>query len=63
MPVDCKIVTIENYDKRIPIARNNIKRAGKEDCIQLIEGDAMEVLKGLKVLLTLYLWMQPRGSI
>ena len=45
MPVDCKIVTIENYDKRIPIARNNIKRAGKEDCIQLIEGDAMEVLK------------------
>ena len=48
MPVDCKIVTIENYDKRIPIARNNIKRAGKEDCIQLIEGDAMEVLKELE---------------
>ena len=23
MPVDCKIVTIENYDKRIPIARNS----------------------------------------
>ena len=48
MPVDCKIVTIENYDKRIPIARNNIKRAGKEDCIQLIEGDAMEILKELE---------------
>ena len=26
MPVDCKIVTIENYDKRIPVARNNFKR-------------------------------------
>ena len=40
--------TIENYDKRIPIARNNFKRAGKEDCIRLIEGDAMEVLKELE---------------
>ena len=34
--------------ENIPIARNNIKRAGKEDCIQLIEGDAMEVLKELE---------------
>ena len=30
MPKDCRIVTIENYDKRIQAARNNIKRAGKE---------------------------------
>ena len=44
----CIIDTIENYDKRIPIARNNFKRAGKEDCIRLIEGDAMEVLKELE---------------
>ena len=47
-PEDCKIVTIENYEKRIPIARENIKRAGKEQQISLIEGDATEVLKTLE---------------
>lgn len=45
---NCKITTIENYEKRIPIARDNFKRAGKEAQITLIEGDAMEVLKGLE---------------
>ena len=44
MPENCRITTIENYDKRIPVARNNFKRAGKEDVITLLEGDAMEVL-------------------
>lgn len=48
MPQGCTITTIENYDKRIPVARNNFKRAGKEDVITLIEGDALEVLKGLE---------------
>ena len=43
-PAGCKITTIENYEKRIPIARNNFKRAGKESQITLLEGDAMEVL-------------------
>ncbi len=47
MPKYCTITTIENYDKRIPIARNNFKRAGKEDVITLIAGDAMDVLKTL----------------
>ena len=47
-PADCKIVTIENYEKRIPIARNNFKRAGKEEQITLIEGDALEVMKTLE---------------
>lgn len=42
------VTTIENYDKRIPVARRNFKRAGKEDVITLLEGDAMEVMKGLK---------------
>lgn len=46
-PSDCKITTIENYDKRIPIARENFRRAGKEEQITLLEGDAMEVLKTL----------------
>ena len=44
-PFPCEIVTIENYDKRIPIARENFRRAGKENQITLIEGDATEVLK------------------
>lgn len=47
MPHNCTITTIENYDKRIPVAKNNFKRAGKEDIITLIEGDALEVLKTL----------------
>lgn len=44
-PEACEITTIENYEKRIPIAKENFKRAGKEDQITLIEGDAAEVLK------------------
>ena len=44
---DCKITTIENYDKRIPIAKNNFRRAGKSHQITLLEGDATEILKTL----------------
>ena len=29
-PVKCEIVTIENYEKRIPIARKNFQKSGKE---------------------------------
>ena len=47
-PVKCEIVTIENYEKRIPIARENFKRTGKEEQITLLEGDAAEVLKEIK---------------
>ena len=43
-PKDCKIITIENYDKRIPIAKENFKRAGKTEQITLLEGDATEIL-------------------
>ena len=46
-PEGCEIITIEKYEKRIPIARNNFKRAGKESQITLLEGDAMEVLPTL----------------
>ena len=47
-PYPCEIVTIENYEKRIPIARENFVRAGKEQQITLIEGDATDVLKTLE---------------
>ncbi len=47
-PVDCRITTIEKYEKRIPIAKENFKRAGREEQITLLEGDAMEILKELE---------------
>lgn len=47
MPEGCTITTIEKYEKRIPIARENFKRGGKEDVITLLPGDAAEILKSL----------------
>lgn len=47
-PEDCHITTIEKYEKRIPIARENFRRAGREDRITLLEGDAAEILKLLE---------------
>ena len=47
-PEDCHITTIEKYEKRIPIAKENFKRAGKEEKITLLEGDATEILKELE---------------
>ena len=47
LPDDSHITTIEKYEKRIPVARENFKRAGMEEKITLIEGDASEVLKEL----------------
>lgn len=44
---DGKIITIENYEKRIPIAKENIKKAEKENKIFLMEGDALEILPDL----------------
>lgn len=46
-PVPCKITTIENYEKRIPIAKQNFAKAEKNDVITLLEGDATEILKEL----------------
>ena len=44
---ECKITTIEKYEKRLPAARENIERSGFKDRIELIEGDAADVLKDL----------------
>ena len=43
----CEITTIENYEKRIPIAKENFRRFQKQELITLIEGDAGEVLPTL----------------
>lgn len=46
-PAGCRITTIENYEKRIPVAKANFARAGKENMITLIEGDAADILHAL----------------
>lgn len=45
---DCRITTIEKYEKRIPVARDNFSRAPKGGKITLLEGDALEILKTLE---------------
>ena len=45
---DVQITTIENYEKRIPVARVNFARAGREKQITLLEGDAQDILKELE---------------
>lgn len=47
-PVSCKIDTIENYEKRIVAARENLKRADKNGDIRLLCGDALTVMQGLE---------------
>ena len=47
-PGDCHITTIEKYEKRIPIAKENFRKAGREDRITLLEGDATEILRELE---------------
>ena len=48
MPADGHITTIEKYEKRIPIARENFEKYKKKDQITLLEGDAMDILKELE---------------
>lgn len=48
MPESCHITTIEKYEKRIPAARENFKKAGEEARITLLPGDAGEVLGTLE---------------
>jgi predicted O-methyltransferase YrrM len=43
-PKGSHITTIEKYEKRIPIACENFKKAGKSEDITLIEGDAADIL-------------------
>ena len=46
-PQGCRITTIEKYEKRIPLAKENFKKAGKDHLITLLEGDAFEILPKL----------------
>ena len=48
LPADSHVTTIEKYEKRIPVAKENFLKFGLTDCITLLEGDATEILKGLE---------------
>lgn len=47
MPEDGHITTIEKYEKRIPLAKENFEKNGKTDRITLLEGDATEILASM----------------
>lgn len=42
------IITIEKYEKRIPIAKENFRIADKDKRITLLEGDALDIMKELE---------------
>lgn len=48
MGEDGHITTIERNKRMIPLAKENIQKAGKTENIRLIEGDATEIIKQLK---------------
>lgn len=45
---NCHITTIEKYEKRIPIAKENFIKSGYNNRITFLEGDATEILKNLE---------------
>lgn len=47
-PAHCKITTIEKYEKRIPVAEDNFRRAGREEQITLLAGDAADILRDME---------------
>ena len=47
-PPGTYVTTIEKYEKRIPLAKDNFKKAGVQERIIFWEGDASEILKELK---------------
>ncbi len=47
-PDGMNLTTIEDYDERIPAALENIKNAGMTDRIHILNGDANDILPGLK---------------
>ena len=47
-PEDTRIVTIEKYEKRIPVSKANFQAAGMDHRITLLEGDALEILREME---------------
>lgn len=44
---EAKITTIEKYEKRIPVAKENFNKFDKGRKITLLEGDALEIMEDL----------------
>ena len=61
-PENMQVTTIEKYEKRIPIARENFRRAGRENQITLLEGDATDILKELQVPYDLFFMDAAKGQ-
>ena len=47
-PDATEITTIEKYEKRIPVAKENFIRGGMQNRITLLEGDATQILRELE---------------
>ena len=47
-PKGCHITTIEKYEKRIPLAKDNFIKSDREKQITFLEGDAKEIMSTLK---------------
>ena len=47
-PEDTRIVTIEKYERRIPVAKANFQAAGMDHRITILEGDALEILREME---------------
>ena len=43
----CHITTIEKYEKRIPVAKENFQKSGMGHRITLLEGDALAIMQEL----------------
>ncbi len=47
LPAESRITTIEKYEKRIPIAKENFEKFNLSDRITFLNGDAIDILKQL----------------
>ena len=56
-PEDCKITTIEKYEKRI------LRKPERKSRLRSLRGMQRFCLESLKVLMILFLWMRQRDSI
>ena len=61
-PEDCRITTIENYEPRIAEAKENFAKYDPDSRIRLIEGDAVEIVKGLSEAYDLIFMDGPKGQ-
>ena len=54
-----QIITIENYDKRIPLAKENIKKAGRENVIKLLQVRCLQQFLHLPEHILYFLFLLP----